>query len=114
MSTLVADSQLIPGARPLQMERLTAERDYFAESVRALMRDAAAIDDDYLDGAFELGHVNRHRDSAEGDAVTTPEGQFEAWAPWQREAFLYFFGKYQVGAAYAPLGYDVDFCKQAA
>lgn len=114
MSTLVADSQLIPGARPLQMERLTAERDYFAESVRALMRDAAAIDDDYLDGAFELGHVNRHRDSAEGDAVTTPEGQFEAWAPWQREAFLYFFGKYQVGAAYAPLGYDVALCKQAA
>ena len=114
MSALVKDTQIMPGLRHLPMERITAERELYREVLEGLTARQLDISEAYLDEVFGIGHVNRHRQSDPEADRNEPDRQYAAWPEWKREAFVKFLTKYQVRAAYEPLGYSFSFCDDRA
>jgi hypothetical protein len=105
MFVLVHDAACVDGVMHLPMERLTRDPDFLRQVVAGLTSGAVVLDDEFLDGAVDLGPVNSHRSGPSLDAAD----QFEAWEEWQREAFSHFMVKSEIDVLYAGYGYDFSF-----
>ena len=110
MSALVPDVQLVNGMRHVPMESITTDAALFTEIVFGLTGGHVKITDEYVDEVMAMGQINRHRREQTKKSGRTATEQFTAWAPWQKEGFLYFAGKFGVREIYEPLDYDFSFC----
>ncbi|MBO6657188.1 MAG: hypothetical protein JJ934_09845 [Pseudomonadales bacterium] len=105
---LVHDQTCVKGVANVCMERVTTEPELFRSMIEALSKKTLVADDDYINGVFNMGNVNRHTNDRK---ITTPEERFELWNDWQREAYKHFMEQSGIDTVYSQVGYDFSFVK---
>jgi len=90
----------------IKMENVTRTPEVLARAIEALSDQTLLAEEPYLNAVYDAGVVNEHKkDGNKFDAAS----RYLQFAPWQKEAFGYFFSKYDLEPAYREMGYNFDF-----
>ncbi len=90
----------------VKMEDVTVFPSELKRVVQTVTSGALQADDDYLQTVYNLGVINEHKIDPNKRNAGQRYAQFKTW---QKEAFRYFFKKYNLRESYERYGYDFSF-----
>jgi len=89
------------GLYQVPMERMTTDRDFFCDLFHRLAGDEVSPEPLFETDLFDQ---RMNRSTRRSDNVQTI---YEAWEPWQKTLFQWAIRQFDLGDAYAELGYEV-------
>ncbi len=104
LNGIAEDLHKIPLEGNILMEKLTRDRDYYADTLTLLTEGRMPISEEYLDQVFQTYSLNKHRDNHQEPAIAFSELQ-----EWKKDSFRFFYHGSGIHDTMMKLGYELNF-----